>query len=264
MPRACRGRQGREIPDRLDPEVAQHRRGLLAHAPQARDRQRCEERGLVARWHDDEPVRLAQVRADLRDELGGRHADRCGEPHLGVDRVLDRARDRLPVTEQLTRPGDVEKRLVDRDRLDGRREPPEDRHHLAARLLVAAAVDWQEDPLGAQAAGGPQRHRRVDAELAGLVACGTDDAPLVGSAATDDHRLAAERRVVALLDRGEERIEVDVEDRQGRGAHARDSLAVTCHRAGTTTPESKPPGAANGPGGGLDGRCVSPWARRRS
>ena len=50
---------------------------------------------------------------------------------------------------------------------------------------------------------------------------------------------------VALLDGGEERVEVDVEDRPG-AVLTRGILAVACHRAGTTARESKPPGAATG------------------
>ena len=44
-------------------------------APQPRDRQRREERRLLARLHDDQTVGLAQVRRDLRNELGRRDAD---------------------------------------------------------------------------------------------------------------------------------------------------------------------------------------------
>ena len=54
-------------------------------------------------------------------------------------------------------------------------------------------------------------HRRADAERLGLVAGREHDA------AADDHRPAAQARVVALLDRRVERVEVGVEDR----AHAR-------------------------------------------
>ena len=55
------------------------------------------------------------------------------------------------------------------------------------------------------------RHRRVDAERARLVARGGDDAAAVGLSA-DGERLAAQRRVVALLDRRVERVHVDVEN----------------------------------------------------
>src|SRR4029079_5981384 len=84
------------------------------------------------------------------------------------------------------------------------------------------AVDRQEDALGAQRAGGPERHRRMDAEDPRLVARGADNAALVWAATTHDHGLAAKLRPIALLDGGEERVEVDVKDRpvdRRLGAH---------------------------------------------
>ena len=63
----------------------------------------------------------------------------------------------------------------------------------------------------------PRRHRRADPEDAGLVGRGGHHAPPAGAA--DDDGLAAQRRLVALLDGGEERVEVDVEDRR-LAAHA--------------------------------------------
>ena len=61
-------------------------------------------------------------------------------------------------------------------------------------------------------------HRRVDAEPPRDVVRRRDDAAAVRIAA-DDERLVAERRVLELLDRGEERVEVEVrEDRHSRKA----------------------------------------------
>ena len=54
-----------------------------------------------------------------------------------------------PSPNRPTDAGDVEERLVDRDRLDERREPAEDRHDVPARDLVAAPVDRQEDAVRA-------------------------------------------------------------------------------------------------------------------
>ena len=73
--------------------------------------------------------------------------------------------DRLAVAEQPPRAGHVEERLVDRDRLDERREPPQDRHDLAARRAgTCAPSTGTKMPCGQSRAGRPQRHRRVDAE----------------------------------------------------------------------------------------------------
>ena len=221
--RASGGRAARS-PMVTTPKSRKRLGRLPAHAPQARDRERREERRLAARRHDDQAVGLPEVGRDLGDQLRRGHAHRGRQADLLVDRGLDRAPDRLAVAEQRPRPGHVEERLVDRDRLHLGREPAQDRHDLAADLLVLAPVDRQEHALRAQAARRPQRHRRVDAELAGLVRRRGHDAALVRPAAADDHRPAAQLRPVALLDRREERVEVDVEDRAL--AHARDSRPV--------------------------------------
>ena len=58
-------------------------------------------------------------------------------------------------------------------------------------------------------------HRRVDPERARDVVRGRDHAAAVGVAAHDE-RAGPERGVLELLDRGEERVEVEVrEDRHG-------------------------------------------------
>ena len=91
--------------------------------------------------------------------------------------VLDQPRDRLAVAEQLPRAGDVEERLVDRDRLDERREPPEDRHDLAADAAwYFAPSTGRKTPCGQSRRAVRSGIARVDAELARLVARRADDA----------------------------------------------------------------------------------------
>ena len=145
---------------------------------------------------------------------------------LALDRVLDPAGDRRAVPEQGARRRDVEERLVDRDRLHERREPPEDRHHLAADALVRAAVHRHEDAVRAEPPRRPDGHRGVDPELPRLVRGRAHDPAVVRPAHPDRDRPAAQLRVVALLDRREERVEVDVEDRPGRGGGAADGGVV--------------------------------------
>ena len=89
---------------------------------------------------------------------------------------------------------------------------------MTSRLagLVPAPVNRQERAVGAQPVRGPERHRGVDAERARLVAGRRDHAPLRRVGAADDHGLPAQLRPIALLHRGEERVQVDVEDGAGR------------------------------------------------
>ena len=79
-------------------------------------------------------------------------------------------------------------------------------------------------------AGLAQGHRRMNAEHPGLIARRADDATIVRPAAADDDRLAPQLRVIALLDRGEERVEIDVEDDPGPGRLLRMWLRWLRHR----------------------------------
>ena len=63
-----------------------------------------------------------------------------------------------------------------------------------------------DDRVRAQPARLPAAHRRPDAERLGLVARREHDP------AADDHRPAAQPRIVPLLDRRVERVEVGVQD----------------------------------------------------
>src|SRR5688500_3447093 len=79
------------------------------------------------------------------------------------------------------------------------------------RLGVALHAMAHDDRFGAAAHRFGHRHRGVDAELARFVRARRDDA--AARRATDENRLAAQLRIIALLDGRVERVEVDVEDR---------------------------------------------------
>ena len=90
---------------------------------------------------------------------------------------------------------------------------------IAADALVLGPVHRQEDPLRAEPERRPERHGRMHAEPAGFVAGCADDAAR-SRVAADDHRLAAQLGAVALLHRGEEGVEVDVDDVEAAAGHA--------------------------------------------
>ena len=165
----------------------------------------------------DEPVGLAQVGGHLGDELGRRHPDARREADLAAHRLADLPGDRLRGTEEGLAAGHVEERLVDRDLLEQRREPPEDLHDAPALAAVLRAVDGEEGAARAERGRRPERHRGMDAEGTGLVAGSRHHAP-GPRVAPDDDRAAAQLGPVALLHRREERVEVDVEDR-GAASH---------------------------------------------
>ena len=106
----------------------------------------------------------------------------------------------------LAQPADVEEGLVDGERLDERRGVVEHREHRPAGGGVGVHPGRHDDRVGAQRPRLTAAHGAPHAAGPGLVARGHDDP------AADDHRLAPQRGVVALLDRREERVEVGVED----------------------------------------------------
>jgi hypothetical protein len=180
--------------------------GDPSDAPEPFDRQRVEEVQLAVGRHHQQPVGLGHAAGHLGEELGPCHPDR--------DRQADLLEDVAPQPHGDVggRPGDppqaadVEERLVDRQPLDQRRGLVEHAERRLARLGVGAHPGPDHHRLRAQQAGLCPAHRGADPVGLGFVAGREDDAR------PDDHRPAAQRRMVALLDRGVERVEVGVQD----------------------------------------------------
>src|SRR5262249_3213814 len=89
-------------------------------------------------------------------------------------------------------------------------------------------VRLDDDGLRAKREGLEHRLRRMNAERARNVASGRHDAAL---AAADDHRFVREARIVALLDRGVERIAIDMGDGELPGLRMADDARVGTFRA---------------------------------
>ena len=159
-----------------------------------------------------EAVGLGDPARDLGEELGPGHADRDRRarpaPAPGPQANGDlgrRARDPA-------KPAHLEEGLVDRHALDERGRVVEHLEDRLAGLAVGLHVRRDDDRLGAEAPGLPTAHGAADTVGPGLVArCEHHTTP-------DDDRLAAEPRIVTLVDRREEGIEVGVQDR-GLVAH---------------------------------------------
>ncbi len=121
--------------------------------------------------------------------------------------------------------GQIQPGLVQRQRLDQRRQGLQPPHDPPALGLVADEVGLQHHRLGAELQGGEHRHGRTDARDACDVTGGGDHPPL---GAAHDHRLVAQLRPVTLLHRGVEgvaiqvgdgqRVQLCVRDDPGRGA----------------------------------------------
>src|SRR5580692_2324128 len=86
----------------------------------------------------------------------------------------------------------------------------EDVAYLLRDRLVDLEARFDEYQVRTLALRRHRWHRRPDAELAGFVTRCRHNAAFAGSA--DGNRLAAEIRIVPLLDRRVERVHVDVDD----------------------------------------------------
>ena len=79
--------------------------------------------------------------------------------------------------------GEIEVGFVDGDHFDDGGKLGEDGGDAIAPFRIFFVVAIEEDGMGAEAAGGAERHGGVDAELASFVAGGGDNAALIGAAA---------------------------------------------------------------------------------
>ena len=150
-----------------------------------------------------------------RNLFGATPADAV-RPVRSLIAALIRTRDLAPERQLPRVLGHVEIRLVERQRLDPRRHRAEDLEHRLRRGAVLLEVGPDDRQVRAQADRARHRHRRAHAEGASLVAGRRHHAP-ASRAAADRHGLAAQRRVVALLDRRVEGVHVDVQDAAGHG-----------------------------------------------
>jgi hypothetical protein len=175
--------------------------------PEAPDRKWVKEGQLAVRRHHQEPVGLGDPARHLGEELGPGHPDGDGQAdpfeHLApqAHRHLERR------AGEPAHPANVEERLVDRQALHERRRLLEDLEDRLARLGIRRHPRLDDDRVRAQAPRLAAAHRRADATRLGLVAGRQHDPH------PDDYRAAAQARVVALLDRGVEGVEVRMQDR---------------------------------------------------
>ena len=157
-------------------------------------------------------ARLVEIGSDLGQEFVAGESDRDGDRELLLD-LGGKARQHLGRREavQALGAGEIEERLVDRQRLDQWRQRQHHLPHLAADARIFLHVRPHHAGLRAEPQRLEHRHRRAHAVGAGDIAGGGDDA---APAAADDHRLGGKRRIVALFDGGVEGVAVDMGDRK--------------------------------------------------
>ena len=198
-------------PDRLDAARAQPGFGAWADSGQEPHRERSEELGFLPGRDDCETTRLPPVRADLADHLRGAHAERARQTRPAPHRSLNGRCDSACAREVGRDGAEVEVPLVYARALDARDDlrhrVPDDPRVLAVERVARA----QEDGVRTAAERFGRAHRRVDAEGSCRVVGRRHDAPPVRVAA-DDERPSSELGVLELLDRGKERVQVEVRE----------------------------------------------------
>ena len=180
--------------------------GDAPDTPEPLDGQRMEEVELGLRRHDEKPVGLGNAARHLGQELRPRHPDGDREADLLEDRAPQPRRDLGWRAGNALEASHVEERLVDGQSLDERRGVLEHAVDRLAGFRVDRHARRNDDRVGAEPARLPSAHRREDAVRLRLVARREHDA------SADDHGPPAQARVVPLLDRREERVEIGVED----------------------------------------------------
>ena len=232
-----------DVDEALEADAPQARGGDRAHAPQRVDRQPLQERLDAFGRHDGEPVGLLPPRGDLRQELVGRDTRGGGQSRRGTDLFLEAPGD---VDGERFVPrvlGDVEVRLVERERLHQRGDGAEEAEHGCRYGAVLREVGRDNDEVRAEAdAPGPSTSR-PDAEGARLVAGRRHHAAPLGPAADRD-RLAPQLGPIALFDGRVERVHVDVDD----AAHGKKNTEDRRQRTERPSRGAVAPANAGGPG----------------
>ena len=203
-----------EVGDGVDAGPAQPLGRGRADARDHRHVHGPEQLDLGAGRDHHQPVGLVELAGDLGDELRRPDADRGGQP---AGDLVDRGAQLLGDPGHASSHAEVGRPARARStnassRDSGSTSGESSRstlHHPLAGLPVGVEPAAEERRVRAAGPGLARRHRRAHAVPARLVRRGGHHAAAADAA--DDDGLAAQGRLVALLDRGEERVEVQVQ-----------------------------------------------------
>jgi hypothetical protein len=192
----------------------------------------------------DEAVGLLHVAGDLGEVAVGGHADGAAEGFADVvaDGLLDFEGDGAGAGRLLLAAEELADHLVDGGGVGDGAAAVDGLRDFVGILGVDAVVAFDEDDFGADALGLADLGAGLDAEGLGLVA-GGDAAGGVGVGGDDGEGAVAEFGVELLLDRGEEGVEVDVEEGEAVG------LGCTVLLVRSSSPAVAAPGLRCGPCG---------------
>ena len=194
----------------MDAELAEFVGRDFADTPELLDVERFDEIEGFVGMDDAETIGLAIVGCHFGEEFVVRYTSRGNEVEFGADALFDFAGNINGEFDAGLVVGDVEKRLIERDRLDKVGVGVEDFVDLGRNLLIDLHSARHEDEVGAEFLGFDRRHSRAHAETAGFVACGRHHTAHI--AMPHGNGLATKVGIVSLLHRSIEGIHVDMYD----------------------------------------------------
>ena len=194
----------------MDAELAKFASRDFADAPKLLDVERFDEIEGFVGVDDAETIRFAIVGGDFGEEFVVRYTSRGNEVEFGADALFDFSGNVDGEFDARLVVGDVEKRLIERDRLDKVGVGVEYFVDLGRDLFVDLHSTRHEDEVGAEALRLDRRHSRTDTEAARLVAGSRHHATHI--AMPHGNGFALEVRIVSLLYRSIKGIHVDMYD----------------------------------------------------
>ena len=217
-----------QFTDRVDAQAVEPLAGLGANAVDFPGRQRPDTARHVGHVQQGNAVRLVEIGADLRQQLVRGDADRAGQAGGLENGLLDAPGQRQTVFGKV---GKIDVDLVDAPVFDQRGDAGHGGLEAPGVVAIGLEIGRQQDGIGGQLCRFHQAHAGKDAERAGFISRGGNDATpdivaqagkalaAVGladrpmhAAPANHHGLAAQFRVVQQLDRGKEGIHVEVGD----------------------------------------------------
>ena len=193
------GVRRRERTDRADAQPLELPHRAASGEEQAADRQRPDHVRKVRAVNDRHGVRLAVVRAELRDRLAPRHADAHRQAR-GVEHALAHLLRRLQCVLAADTAGHVQPALIHAERLAPVGEAGIDLAHAARVVVVEVEVRRQDRQLRALLPRRPECHARAHPGGARHLVLGQDDAVAQLPLPADRHRPPAQLRMAQQLD----------------------------------------------------------------
>ena len=223
-----------QVPGGAHGELLEQAPRGAAHSGEVVDRQGAQEASLVAGQDLGHAAGLGQHAGQARQGAAGADADGERQADLGADLGPQALGGREGRAAQARAAGEVDEEVVDRGLLDQGRSAQCDPRHRAPQAVGGLGVPAPEEGLGAAARGLGQEHPRPHATGAHVVGARHDQVALVGQP-SDHQRPAAQLWVHHLLDRGQEGVDVQVQDAPGGGSPGEDAgsgVGVAGRRAG--------------------------------